>query len=86
MPVLARFHGIVIRMFRLRGMPACFQAIYRDTELVVEIAPLRVVQGNVPGCVTELVLSWAQYHQEELLAAWQAMLAGRRPTAIAPLG
>jgi hypothetical protein len=72
-------------MFRLRGMPARFYAIYQDSELVVEIAPLRVVQGSAPARVAELVLDWASLHQDELLAAWRAMLEGRKPLAIAPL-
>lgn len=85
MPVLAKFYGIVIRMFRVRGMPARFHAIYHDSELVVEIAPLRVVQGDVPAPITQLVLVWARMHQGELLAAWRALLHSHKPAAIAPL-
>lgn len=85
MPVLAKFYGIVIRMFRVRGMPARFHAIYHDAELVVEIAPLRVVQGNVPARIAQLVLAWARTHQAELLAAWGALLHSRKPATIGPL-
>jgi hypothetical protein len=85
MPVIAKFFGIVIRMFRLHGMPARFYAIYQDSELVIEIAPLRVVQGSAPARVAELVLEWASLHQPELLASWRALLDGRDPLVIAPL-
>jgi len=85
MPVLAKFYGIVIRMFRVRGMPARFHAIYQDSELVVEINPLRIVQGSAPARVADLVLEWARAHQTELLCAWQAVGLAQRPQTIAPL-
>jgi hypothetical protein len=85
MPVLAKFCGIVIRMFRVRGMPARFHAFYRDSELIVEVAPLRVVQGNMPASFARMVLAWAGLHQAELLTAWRALLASRKPAVIGPV-
>ena len=85
MPVLAKFYGIVIRMFQVRGMPARFHAIYQDSELVVEIEPLRIVQGSAPLRVADMVLEWARAHQTELLRAWQSVSCAQRPPAIAPL-
>ena len=54
MPVLSKFYGIVIRMVFTRSFTAHFHAIYGQCELVVGIAPLRVIQGDAPGRVRDM--------------------------------
>ena len=56
MPVLSKFYGIVIRMVFTRSFTAHFHAIYGQWELVVGISPLRVIQGDAPGRVRDMVL------------------------------
>ncbi len=85
MPVLSKFYGIVIRMLFVRPMAARFHAIYGNSELVVGVAPLRVIQGEAPQRVRDMVFEWARQHQAELLEAWGKLSAARQPNAIAPL-
>ena len=85
MPVISKFYGIVIRMLCIRSLGARFHAIYNDSELVVGIWPLTIIQGDAPGRVREMVLEWAAQHQQELLATWNRGSFGQRPFAIAPL-
>jgi hypothetical protein len=85
MPVISRFYGVVIRMLRANVMGARFHAFYGDSELVVSIDPVRVIQGEVPASVQQLVLQWAFQHQKELLTAWRRIEAGLAPPQIAPL-
>jgi len=85
MPVISKFHGIVIRMLFIRSFAAHFHAIYQDRELVVGIAPLRIIQGDAPGRVADLVLEWAAQHQQELLQAWHRLSGAQQPNPIAPL-
>ena len=85
MPVISKFYGIVIRMLRAQGLAAHFHAIYENTELVVSIWPLRIIQGDAPGRVREMVLEWAAQHQQELLSSWHRCLAGLPPAHIEPL-
>jgi len=85
MPVIAKFCGIVIRMLFIRSMEARFHAFYGNNELVVGISPLRIIQGEAPGPVAALVLTWAAKHQHELLNAWKAIASARRPGLITPL-
>lgn len=84
MPVLSKFYGIVIRMLFSRGLPARFHAFYEGHELVVEVFPLRIVGGEAPQRVANLVLRWAHAHQRELIDAWQRCRAAQRPLPIAP--
>src|SRR5437899_8310864 len=67
MPVLSKFYGIVIRMAFTRAFVAHFHAIYGQSELVVGIAPLRIIQGEAPWRVCDMVLEWAEAHERELL-------------------
>ena len=84
MPVLARFCGVVIRMLFSRGLPARFHAFYQGSEIVMEIFPLRVVCGEAPNAVLELIGRWARMHQSELLAAWRRCQQAQKPQPIAP--
>ena len=85
MPVIAKFYGIVIRMLCSRPLGARLHAFYGDTELVVGLFPLRIVQGDAPDRVREMVLRWAGLHQMELIAVWNRLAAGRGAQQVAPL-
>ena len=85
MPTISKFYGIVIRMMRLRGFGARFHAIYENSELVVNLWPLKIVSGEAPARVKDMVLEWATQHQQELLMAWNKLQSGEQPIAIEPL-
>ncbi len=85
MPVLSKFYGIVIRMAFIRAFTAHFHAIYGQSELVVGIAPLRIIQGDAPMRVRDMVLEWAAAHERELLDAWNRCSAAVPPRPIQPL-
>src|SRR2546430_16398696 len=85
MPVISKFYGIVIRMLVIRPFVAHFHAIYQNCELVVGIAPLRIIQGDAPRRVRDMVLEWGTQHQSELLGAWDRLSAAQSPFPIAPL-
>ena len=85
MPVISRFYGIVIRLLHARNLEGHIVATYGDRELVVRLWPLRIVQGDAPTRVRELVLEWATQHQQELLSAWHYCVDGRPPFQIQPL-
>ena len=85
MPVISKFYGIVIRMLCARSLGARFHAIYENSELVVGLWPIEIIQGDAPRRVREMVLEWAAQHQQELLAAWHRLEYGQAPLRIAPL-
>lgn len=85
MPVIAKFYGIVIRMMFVPPFAAHFHAIYNNYELMVGIAPLRIIQGNAPGRMRSMVLEWALNHQQELMDAWTRLSAAQKPVGIEPL-
>ena len=72
MPVLAKFCGIVIRLMIGSTIGTRLHAFYGDSELVLALHPLRVIQGDVPPWVQQNVLAWATAHQHEFVAPWGA--------------
>lgn len=77
MPVIARFYGIVIRLLSLGSLGTRLHACYGDTEMVLDLASLRILQNNVQDGVKEQVIAWAKEHQNDLLAGrWRKAYAG----------
>jgi hypothetical protein len=70
MSVISKFCGVVICMLFSRAVAPQFHAIYGESELVVGLWPLKVLQGDAPPSVRRMVLNWATQHQHELLSAW----------------
>lgn len=72
-------------MLCARPFAARFHAFHENGELVVNVWPLKIVEGDAPPWVRNLVLEWAAQHQKELLAAWNRCQFGQPPAKIAPL-
>jgi hypothetical protein len=88
MPELSRFHGIVVRMYWEPDAPhhrPHFHAYYQDQSVAVAIDIIEVLSGGLARKQQRLTEAWAELHQQELLAAWQAMQAGELPNRIEPL-
>ena len=88
MPELARFFGIIIRMYLEVGEPHSlphFHAYYQEEAAVLGIAPVELLSGSLPRRQLRLVEAWAELHQEELLADWMRLQGGQKPLPIDPL-
>ena len=88
MPELARFYGIIIRMFAEPSAPhhtPHFHAYYQATVAIVGISPVELIAGSLPIRQQRLVEAWAELHQNELLRDWELLQLGQRPTPIEPL-
>lgn len=88
MPEISRFFGIIIRMYIEAGGPhhaPHFHAYYQDHVGIYSIDRIEGLAGSLPRRQERLVLAWAELHQEELLADWQALQQGRPPAKIEPL-
>jgi hypothetical protein len=51
----------------------------------VDIQALTVSSGQLPRRAQELVLDWAELHQQELLEDWQLCMDKQQPKQIEPL-
>ena len=84
MPAIGKLGKIVIRLFCSRLLGMRIHAIYGDTELVLSVWPLKVIQGEAPAWVREQVLAWAAAHERELLAVWKRCQSGLVPVPMQP--
>ena len=81
MPVVARFYGIIIKMYfsqREHGIPH-FHAIYGEYNGVVDIRTLQMLEGDLPVRAQKLVREWATLYQQELLQMWNTNEFKRLP-------
>ncbi len=81
MPVIARFYGIVIKMYFSQsehGIPH-FHAVYGEFNGVFKIETLELMEGDLPARAQRLVKDWASQYQPELLKMWQTNEYRRLP-------
>ena len=72
MPVLARFCGIVIRMYfrQSEHNPPHIHAIYGEDVAAIDIMTGEVLDGYLPPKAEEKVTEWIKLHKEELDNIW----------------
>ena len=73
MPVIARFYGILIKMYFSQsehGIPH-FLAVYGEFNGVFNIDTLEMIEGDLPLRAQRLVKDWASQYKQELLRMWQ---------------
>ncbi len=72
MLVIARFYGILIKMyFREHGTPH-FHAIYGEYNGVFDLDTLDMIEGDLPSRAQSMIREWARQYQSELLAMWRS--------------
>lgn len=81
MPVIARFFGIVIKMYFLQGEHGVphFHAVYGEYNGVFSISPLLLIEGDLPPRAQGLVTEWARQYQAELQAMWDGQVFKQLP-------
>ena len=76
MPEIARFYGIVIKMYFADHAPPHFHAEYAEHEARIAIDSLAVISGSLPARAMGLVAEWATLHQQELVGLWESATWG----------
>ncbi len=79
MPEIARFYGIVIKLYFGDHPPPHFHAIYGESLGLVAIETLEMVEGDLPPRAKKLVTEWAMMNQSELLRMWERQEFHRLP-------
>jgi len=71
MPEIARFYGIVIKMFFDEHNPPHFHATYGEYDVLIDINTLAVFAGHLPPRALGLVIEWATINQNKLINNWK---------------
>ncbi len=73
MPVIARFYGIIIRMYFLQSEhnPPHIHAIYNDDVAAIDFMTGKVLEGHLPSKAMNMVQEWIAIHRDELKTIWE---------------
>ena len=71
MPEIARFYGIVIKIFFGDHTPYHFHAIYGEHVGVFNIENLEMTEGDLPNRAKKLVVEWGRKNRNELIIMWK---------------
>jgi hypothetical protein len=84
MPEIARFYGIIIRIFYESGRHQLphIHAAYGEYLASYSIDPPALLAGTMPRKQQNLVIAWIELHQEELLENWQLISQDSPPNKI----
>ena len=85
MPEISRFFGMAITMYWDEHNPPHFHVKYGNETAVIEIKTLKVTKGNLSRRALELVLDWAELHQDQLMEDWDLCQNDLMPNKIEPL-
>ncbi len=61
MPEVTRFYGIVIKIFFGDHPPPHFHAVYGESNALISIESLEIIEGDLPSRAQKLVLEWAAF-------------------------
>lgn len=84
MPEIARFYGIIIRIFFETGRHQLphIHAAYSEYVASYSIDPPALLAGVMPRKQQNLIVAWIELHQEELLENWRLVSQGTSPNKI----
>ena len=71
MPEIARFYGIIIKMFFGDHNPPHIHAVYGEYNGIFHIETLAMLNGDLPPRAIQLIQEWMTEHQQELSNMWQ---------------
>lgn len=72
MPVIARFYGLIIKMYfqQSEHNPPHFHVVYGEYLGEIDIRTLEMLEGDLPPKALALVREWATIHKDDLLKIW----------------
>ncbi|MBQ6646906.1 MAG: DUF4160 domain-containing protein [Clostridia bacterium] len=81
MPEIARFYGIVVKMFfkPKEHEPSHIHALYGEYIGEFNIRTMEMERGDLPKKAQELVKEWLSEHQNELQEMWDTQMIRKLP-------
>ena len=81
MPEIARFYGIIIKMFfkPKEHEPSHIHALYGEYIGIFNIQTLEMEQGDLPPKAQELVTEWLTQYRGELQKMWDSQIIEKLP-------
>jgi hypothetical protein len=78
-PIIARFYGIIIKMyFKEHGIPH-FHAIYGEYNGIFSIETLEMIEGYLPNRAQKMIKEWGMMYKDELMKLWKTQKFRKLP-------
>ena len=73
MPVLARFYGIVIKMYFLQSEhnPPHIHAMYNDDVAAIDYMTGEILEGYLPQKALNMVREWIELNRDDIQQIWE---------------
>lgn len=73
MPVIARFYGLIIKMFLLGSEhnPPHIHVVYGEYSALFDIQTLKMLEGDLPARADAMVKEWLALYKDDLLEMWK---------------
>ena len=87
MPILSVFYGIIVRMYREKGVKHNLPHIHVEVSGEEAVFDLdgNILEGNIPGNKVKLLQAWIVIHREDLETNWKLLANGEQFFRIDPL-
>jgi len=72
MPEIARFYGIVIKLFFGDHPPPHFHATYGEYIGLFNLDTLAMIEGDLPKRAKKLVVEWGKANKDEMKRMWDS--------------
>ena len=81
MPEIARFYGIIIKMFfkPREHEPSHIHALYGEHVGIFDLETKEMTEGDLPNKARELVMEWLSLYQDEVLEMWKSQCIKKLP-------
>ncbi len=72
MPVIARFYGMIIKMYfqQSEHNPPHFHVVYGEYIGIIDIQTLEMLEGDLPNKALAMIKEWGAEHKDELMKIW----------------
>lgn len=71
MPIIARFYGILIKMYFKKHGIAHFHALYGEYNGVFELEKLETIEGDLPPRAVKMIKEWGALYQKDMFEMWK---------------
>jgi len=79
MPIIARFYGILIKMyFKEHGVPH-FHALYGEYNAIFKIDTMEMIEGDLPNRAHKMIKEWGKMYKNELIEIWNTQKIKKLP-------
>lgn len=82
MPVIARFYGLIIKMFLVGSEhnPPHIHVLYNEYNAAYDIRTQQLMEGDLPTRADAMVKEWMASYKDELMEMWNTQKFKQLPS------